>query len=122
MEAITTEPYKNDLKSFFTYLGKARIKAVTFQHTEERDQKLLDIVFEIPLKDGHLSEFLVRLETKMTEVNNLIYKLTEAVKNPKPHPWNEDLFQKAVTGTTNKEVNEELMRKYLPENTIKKYL
>lgn len=112
MEPIKVRPYKNDPRSFFTYLGAARVKEVAFQHTESPELKLLDIIFEIPLDDHNASEFLVRLETPMPEVQALLNKLVQAVEHPMPHPWDEDKFYKAVTGETVREQNEVLLKKF----------
>ncbi|MGO9613912.1 MAG: hypothetical protein ACLPX5_12870 [Dissulfurispiraceae bacterium] len=98
MESITVDQYINDPRSFFTYLGSARVKEIAFQHTENPDHKLLDIVFEILLDDHHPAEFLIRLETHMTEVQNMLNKLAQAIEHPMPHPWDEDKFEKAVIG------------------------
>ena len=57
MESIKVKQYKNDSKSFFTYLGSARAKEIAFQHTENPDLKLLDIVFETVLDDHRPAEF-----------------------------------------------------------------
>lgn len=111
MESIKVKQYKNDPKSFFTYLGSARAKEIAFQHTENPDLKLLDIIFETALEDHHSAEFLIRLETSMTEVRSLLKKLTQAIERPMPHPWDEDKFDKAVTGKSTRECNEELLKK-----------
>ena len=112
MDTIKVKQYKNDPRSFFTYLGSARAKEIAFQHTESPDLKLLDIVFEIALDDHRPAEFLIRLETPMTEVRTLLNKLVQAIEHPMPHPWNEDKFDRAVTGKTVRERNEELLRKF----------
>jgi hypothetical protein len=112
MDAIKVKQYKNDPRSFFTYLGPARAKEITFQHTENPDFKLLDIVFEIVLDDQLPAEFLIRLETSMTEVRTIINKLVQAIDHPMPHPWYEDKFDRALTGMTNRERNEDLLKKY----------
>jgi hypothetical protein len=110
MESIKVKQYKNDPKSFFTYLGSARVKEIAFQNTESPDLKLLDIVFETDLEDHHPAEFLIRLETPMAEVRSLLKKLIQAIKYPVPHPWDEDKFDKAVTGKTVRERNEERIK------------
>lgn len=110
MNTIKTKEYKNDPRSFFTYLGSARAKEIAFQHTESPDLKLPDIVFEIVLDDHRPAEFLIRLETPMTEVRNLLTKLVQAIEHPRPHPWDEDKFHKAVTGKTIRESNEEFLK------------
>jgi len=112
MESIKVKQYKNDPRSFFTYLDSARAKEIAFQHTESPELKLLDIVFEIVLDDSRPAEFLIRLETPMSEVQNLLNKLVQAIEHPMPHPWDEDKFDRAVTGKTIRERNEELLRKY----------
>jgi hypothetical protein len=112
VESIKVKQYKKDPKSFFTYLGSARAKEIAFQHTESRDLKLLDIVFEVALDDQSPAEFLIRLETPMAEVGNLLNKLVQAIEHPMPHPWDEDKFDRAVTGKTVRERNEELLRKF----------
>ena len=103
MKSINVSAYKNDPKSLYTYLGAARVKTITFQHTENPKYKLLDILFETVLDDQTRSEFLIRLETSMVEIQTLFEELTHAIKNPKPHPWDEDLFDKAVIGKTTRE-------------------
>jgi len=113
MESIKVKLYKDDPSSLYSYLGQAGIKAVTFQHTEDPNLKLLDIAFEMRLDSKLPAEFLIRLETPMNEIKALIKKLMEAIKNPKPHPYDEDLFDRAVTGKTLRERNEELVKKYL---------
>jgi hypothetical protein len=110
MDSIKVGQYKNDPRSFFTYLGSARAKEIAFQPTESPDLKLLDIVFEIVLDDQRPAEFLIRLETPMSEMRTLLNKLGQALKHPKQHPWDEDKFDRAVTGRTIRERNEELLR------------
>jgi hypothetical protein len=100
MDSIKVEQYKNDPNSFFIYLGAARAKEIAFQHTESPDLKLLDIVFEVFLDDHRPAELLIRLETPMTEVKTLLNRLVQAIDHPKPHPWIEDKFYRAVTGKT----------------------
>jgi hypothetical protein len=112
MESIKVRQYKNDPRSFFTYLGSARGKEIAFQHTENPDVKLLDIVFEVALDDHRPAEFLIRLETPMTEVRDLLNRLIQAIEHPMPHPWDEDKFDRAVTGKTIRERNEELLRRF----------
>ena len=109
MESIKVKQYKKDPRSFFTYLGSARAKEIAFQHTDNPDLKLLDIVFETVLDDHRPAEFLIRLETPMTEVQTLLDKLVQAIEHPMPHPWDEDKFDKAVTGKTVREENELLI-------------
>ena len=113
MKSIEVKQYKDDPQSLYSYLGQAGIKAVTFQHTEDPKLKLLDIAFEIRLDSKLPAEFLIRIETPMSEINALLEKLTQAIKNPKPHPYDEDLFDRAVTGKTLRKRNEELVKKYL---------
>jgi hypothetical protein len=109
VESINVKQYKNDPRSFFTYLGSARAKEIAFQHTESPDIKLLDIVFEVTLDDHCPAEFLIRLETPVTEVQTLLHKLVQAIEHPMPHPWDEDKFYRAVTGKTVREENELLI-------------
>ncbi len=42
MESIKVKQYKNDPRSFFTYLGLARAKEIAFQHTESADDEKMD--------------------------------------------------------------------------------
>lgn len=113
MAAIEVKKYKNDPKSFYSYLWQAKVKEISFQHTGPSNLKLLDIVFESTGDDSIPAELLIRLETPMSEINAFLNKLIEAIDHPKPHPWDEDLFDKAVTGKTVRELNEELMNKYV---------
>ena len=99
MKAIDVGHYKADNRSRFVYLGAARVKAVELQHTE-RGERLLDIVFEVPLEDQEPCEFLIRLETSAREVAALHDELQYAIQHPLPHPWENDLFSKAVSGMT----------------------
>ena len=110
MDSIKVKPYKNDPSSFFTYLGEARAKEIALQHTDSRGSALLDIVFEVDLGDHRPAELLIRLETPLAEVRALLDKLGQAIQHPKPHPWDEDKFDKAVTGRTVREQNEEMLR------------
>jgi hypothetical protein len=48
----------------------------------------------------------------MTEVRDLLNKLIQAIEHPMPHPWDEDKFDRAVTGKTIRERNEELLRRF----------
>ncbi len=110
MDSIKVKQNKTDPRSLYTYLGRASVKTVTFQHTERETNKLLDIVFEVVLDDERHCEFLIRLETPMGSIRSFIDKLRDAVKHPKPHHWDGDLFHKAVTGKTPREQMEELVR------------
>ena len=83
-------------------------------HTEI-NQKLLDIVFEVPLEDQEPSEFLVRLETSSEEIDTFRDMLDYAAEHPVPHPWLNDMFHKAVTGSTPQELQDELLKKYMDE-------
>ena len=71
------------------------------------------MLVEVDLDNGCRAEFLIRLETTMEAIQSLSTKITEAMECPKPHPWDEDLFHKAVTGKTMREQTEELLRDYL---------
>jgi len=102
MKTIQVGRYKTDNRSRFVYLGAARVKAVELQPTE-RGQRLLDIVFEVSLEDQEACEFLIRLETSAREVASLHDKLEYAIEHPLPHPWENDLFSKAVSGVTPRE-------------------
>ena len=113
MNTLEPKPFKNDGRSFYTYLGPVTVKDVSLQHTERSTANLLDIVFEVALGDRCRAEFLIRLETTMEAIQSLSTKITEAIKNPKPHPWDEDPFDKAVTGKTVRGRNEESLRDYL---------
>lgn len=112
MESIKVKQYKNDPRSFFTCLGAARAKEIAFQHTES-DFKLLDIIFEVVLDGQRHTESLIRLETPMTEVRSLLNKLVSAIEHPMPHPWDADKFDRAVTGKTVRERNEELLKDFI---------
>ena len=103
MKSIQAKPFKNDDRSLYIYLGAAEVKDVSLQHTEHPDANLLDIEFETTLDEGRHAKFLIRLETTMSAIRDLQIKIAEAIDQPKPHPWDEDPFDKAVTGKTWKE-------------------
>ena len=109
MKSVNVGQYKNDRNSHFVYLGQAKAKAIEFQHTENRNIRLLDMVFEVPLEGRNSCEFLIRLETDSEEINLLQKKLDYAIENPVPHPSDNDLFHKAVTGMTPKEKMESVI-------------
>ncbi|MBM4287911.1 MAG: hypothetical protein FJ135_07140 [Deltaproteobacteria bacterium] len=96
MEPIYVGKYKDDPNYWCSYLGRARIKEIIFQHTET-NLTLLDILFEITDEDGHPAEFLIRLETPITEIDAFLNKLREAIDHPKPHPYHPDLFYEAIS-------------------------
>jgi len=102
MDEIQVGRYEEDNRSCYVYLGEARVKAVEVQPTESH-HRLVDIVFEVPLEKERTAEFLLRLETAPDKVDELVRRLREAIANPKPHPWQHDLFAKAVTGMTPRE-------------------
>ena len=114
MKTINVGQNKKDGRSRFVYLGAAKVKAIEVQHTEI-NQRLLDIIFEIPLEDQKPCEFLVRLETAPEEIVTFHDKLNYAIENPVPHPWLNDMFIKAVTGSTPQELQDELLKKYMDE-------
>ena len=111
MKAINVGYNKKDGRSRFVYLGAAKVNIIEVQHTEI-NQQLLDIVFEVPLEDQEPCEFLIRLETTSEEIVTFHDKLQYAIEHPVPHPWLNDIFQKAVTGSTPKELQDELLKKY----------
>jgi hypothetical protein len=117
MKAIEIKPYQKDPKSFFAYLGSAQVKAIVYQSTENSNIDLLDIVFATALDDNYTAELLSRLETSMQEMNYFLNKLKEALQNPKPHPYDEDLFDKAVTGQTGRERNKNLLKSYFKQES-----
>ena len=41
--------------------------------------------------------------------------LDYAAEHPVPHPWLNDMFHKAVTGSTPQELQDELLKKYMDE-------
>ena len=74
--------------------------------------KLSEFKFEVPLEDQKPCEFLVRLETAPEEILTFHDKLEYAIEHPVPHPWLNDVFHKAVTGSTPQELQNELLKKY----------
>jgi len=108
MKSVNVREYKTDSNSHFVYLGQAKAKAIEFQHTEDRNIRLLDIVFEVPLENQEPCEFLIRLETYSEEIRMFQDKLNYAIEHPVPHPSDDDLFHKAVTGSTPREKLNEL--------------
>lgn len=100
MKSVNVGQYKKDPRSQFVYLGQAEAKAIECQHTENPNIQLLDIVFEVPLEDQETCEFLIRLETHSEELRILQRKLSYAIEHPIPHPADNNLFHKAVTGMT----------------------
>jgi len=110
MKSVNVKQYKKDSKSHFVYLGQAKAKAIEFQHTENRNIQLLDIVFEVPLEDQKPCEFLIRLETDSEEINMLQEKLNYAMEHPVSHFSENDLFHKAVIGMTLSEKEGELTK------------
>jgi hypothetical protein len=111
MKSVNVGQYKKDSRSHVVYLGQAKAKAIEFQHTENRNIRLLDIVFEVPLENQEPCEFLIRLETHSEEINMLQKKLNYAIENPVPHPSDNDLFEKAVIGMTGDELLKDHERK-----------
>lgn len=109
MKEIKVGHYKNDDKSRYVYLGEAKVKGIEMQPTENQMNKILDIIFEVPLEFREPCEFLIRLETKFEDIRQLFEKLSFALQNPKHHPNLEDLFDKAVTGHTSREYGEKLL-------------
>ena len=110
MKSVNVKQYKKDSKSHFVYLGQAKAKAIEFQHTENRNIRLLDIVFEVPLEDQQSCEFLIRLETSPEEISMFQEKLSYAIEHPVPHPSDNDLFEKAVVGMTSREREDGLLK------------
>ena len=117
MESINVRCYKNDEMSNYVYLGAARVKAVEIQPTERREYGLLDLVFEVPLEGREPAEFLIRLETFSAQVVELRDKIHFAINHPRPHPWSDDLFSKAVTGMTPREQHETILREFLEKKS-----
>jgi len=116
MESIEVGHYKKDKRSRYVYLCAARVKTAELQGTEEKGIVLLDAVFEVPLENSPPCEFLIRLETAREALLDLSEKLSYALEHPKPHPWQHDLFYKAVTGQTPFEEGMELVKKYAKKN------
>lgn len=112
MKSIQAKPFKNDDRSLYIYLGSAKAKDVSLQHTEHPDANILDITFETALDEERNAKFLIRLETTMSAIRELKMKIAESIDQPKPHPWDEDPFDKAVTGKTGKERIEESILKH----------
>ena len=112
MVEIQIYPYKKNPRAFHTYLGAAKIKSIYFQGTENPKLNLLDITFTVSNDSEYPAEFMIRLETPMSEILDLIEKLNYATQNPKPHPWMEDPYEEAVLGVTSYE-NKELLSLYL---------
>ncbi|MBE3139383.1 MAG: hypothetical protein IMZ53_02245 [Thermoplasmata archaeon] len=113
MDSIRVKPYKNDPRSYFSYLGRASIKAIDFQGIESASLALLDIVFVSNLDDGFPAELHFRLETPFKEIKGFVEKLNQAIASPRAHPNRDDLFNKAVTGSTPREDCEELLKKFM---------
>jgi hypothetical protein len=90
MDSIRVKPYKNDPRSYFSYLGRASI-----------------------LDDGLPAELLLRLETPFKEIQGFVEKLNQAIASPRAHPNRDDLFNKAVTDSTPREDCEELLKKFM---------
>jgi len=111
MKAINIGHNKEDGRSRFVYLGAAKVKAIEIQNTD-KNERLLDIVFEVPLEDQEPCEFLIRLETATEEIVTFHDKLQYAIEHPVPHPCLNDMFHKAVSGTTPKKLHNELLKKY----------
>jgi hypothetical protein len=112
MKQIKVGHNKIDSRSRYVYLGSATAKAVEMQPTET-NLRLLDIVFEVPLEEQEPCEFLIRVETSSMEVLAFLEKLRYAIDHPLPHPWENDLFDKAVTGKTFREVMSSVLHRDL---------
>ena len=116
MEEIKVGHYKNNDKSRYVYLGEAKVKGIEMQPTENRMIGILDIIFKIPLEFREPCEFLFRLETKIDYIHQFLEKLSFAFQNPKRHPNPDDLFQKAVAGSTPRETGEKLIKEIKNKN------
>jgi hypothetical protein len=98
MKSIAVNHYKSDPRSYYTYLGKAKVDKIVYQGTEDPGLMLLDVVFKTTLDDSQTAKFLIRLETPNEDVRDLIVGLAKKYNDPELHPCMDDSFHEAVTG------------------------